>query len=206
MFALKFVGVFALGCAAGFAAGWYLAKDQLEAAYQNDLDEMKEEFNKNKRLTNDEERSPNKEVLLKYRGLIEAAVEEVDEEEAVFHSSEDVVIITSDEYAYDDTFDKVSLIFYAGDNVLADGNDFIFDENEYIPDVVKNNMSHLLSHAVLFIRDGIGAVDYEIILDRKAHSRPMTPQEKRRRTIDRNNAIKEKKNRGRNEKENGADI
>ena len=178
---LKYVFMFAAGVAVGSVATWKYAKETYKKIAEEEIDSMRETFRELKqKLKNEFEdyidgEAPNQEVDTekkteydKYSKIYSSSNEKEKESEVENIMDKKPYVITPEEFDEFDEYEKVSLTYYSGDNVLAESiSDDIIDEED-IDDVVGSDFAtHFGEYEddSVFVRNDKRQIDYEILMD-----------------------------------------
>lgn len=179
--------LFAVGAAIGSLVTWKLVKTKYERIAQEEINSVKETFAKRKPVVNTpksvdigEQVSNSQSEIEKYRALTKVynyADEEDDEEneeEGEPDMSDGPQVISPDEFGQNDSYDIVSLNYYA-DGVLTDDWDNVIDDPEETvgPDI-ENHFGEYEEDTVYVINDEHGAY-YEICRDLRNYSDVVGP-------------------------------
>ena len=180
--------MFAVGAAVGSLVTWKLVKTKYERIAQEEINSVKETFAKRKPVIDipksvdiDEQVSNSQSDLEKYRGFAKAYNmadeednEKDEEEEGEPEMSDGPQIISPDDFGENDSYDIVSLNYYA-DGVLTDDWDNIIDDPEETvgPDIEKH-FGEYEEDTVYVVNDEHGAY-YEICRDLRNYSDVVGP-------------------------------
>lgn len=172
--------MFAVGAAIGSLVTWKLVKTKYERIAQEEINSVKETFAKRKPMTANvnEQVSNSKSDFEKYSNLAKAynmTDEEDDEdEEGEPEMSDGPHVISPDEFGQNDSYDIVSLNYYA-DGVLTDDWDNIIDDPEEMvgPDIESHFGEY--EEDTVYVRNDEHGADYEICRDLRNYSDVVGP-------------------------------
>lgn len=181
------IAMFAIGAAIGSLVTWKLVKTKYERIAQEEINSVKETFAKRKPMTVNVDKPVNvnepvsnsKSDFEKYSSLAKAynMIDEEydeDEEEGEPDMSDGPHVISPDEFGQNDSYDIVSLNYYA-DDVLTDDWDHVIDDPEETvgPDIDKH-FGEYEEDTVYVVNDEHGAY-YEICRDLRNYSDVVGP-------------------------------
>lgn len=189
---MKNVLLFAAGAVIGSVATYFLVKDKFEKQAQEDIDSVKEVFNRRmKEQTNNqeveeiekvkEEVAQYKELASNYSSFSSGSDEEADsmleekyENRNIEVDSPDMIIdepyiITPEEFGALDGYDLISLDYYS-DGILTDDCEEIIENEEEI--VGKDYVEHFGEYEedAVYVRNDRLKADYEILKDLRKYS------------------------------------
>lgn len=155
--------IFAIGAAAGAVASYAFAKRKFLGLAQEEINSVKAVYSKRAAAREKPDLSEYAEVIKKEGYSSEPRNHEEPEKKI---DSKRPYIISPDEFAEDDEYDKISLTLYA-DNVLADEEDDAIDNvDEIVGDDNLKSFGNFEDDSV-FVRNDILKADYEILLDER---------------------------------------
>lgn len=165
--------IFAIGAAAGAVASYVLAKRKFLALAREEINSVKDVYSKRAAAREKPDLSEYAEVIKKegYSGAEHSSTPESQNREKPVKKSDGKrpYVISPDEFAEDDEYDKISLTLYA-DNVLADEDDEVIDDVDKIVGVGNLNSFGAFEDDSVFVRNDILKADYEILLDERKFS------------------------------------
>lgn len=173
--------LFAVGAAIGSLVTWKLVKTKYERIAQEEINSVKETFAKRKPIiSSDGQVSNSQSDFEKYSSLTKTYNKaddedsEENEEEGEPDMSDGPQVISPDEFGQNDSYDIVSLNYYA-DGVLTDDWDNVIDDPEETvgPDI-ENHFGEYEEDTVYVINDEHGAY-YEICRDLRNYSDVVGP-------------------------------
>lgn len=158
---MKSVIIFLLGAAAGAVASYAFTKSKFQKLAQDEINSVKEVYAKRAAARE----KPN---LSEYAEIVnnERYSEQTDGAPAA-RPAKTPYVISPDEFAEDDEYDKVTLYYYA-DDVLADDTGDIVDVSAVGGEESLNEFGAFEDDAV-FVRDDERKVDYEILEDEREY-------------------------------------
>ena len=183
--------IFLAGATVGAATAWLCAKRYYEHIAQEEIDSVKAVFAERKPINADitwsekQEENQHKADIAKlkpdlmnyaaklqeegYTNYTEHSKKKSEEEKDESMDNEPYVI-SPDDYGENDNYTQISLIYYAGDRVLADDNDEIIEDIEGT--VGEDFAEHFGEYEddSVFIRNDRLRCDYEILRDNRAFS------------------------------------
>lgn len=183
--------IFLAGATVGAATAWLCAKRYYEHIAQEEIDSVKAVFAERKPINTDitwsekQEENQHKADIAKlkpdlmnyaaklqeegYTNYTEHSKKKTEEEKDESMDNEPYVI-SPDDYGENDNYTQISLIYYAGDRVLADDNDEIIEDIEGT--VGEDFAEHFGEYEddSVFIRNDRLRCDYEILRDNRAFS------------------------------------
>ncbi|MDR0918120.1 MAG: hypothetical protein LBM93_02560 [Oscillospiraceae bacterium] len=166
--------IFAVGVAVGATSAWYFAKRKYEAITQEEIDSVKEVFQRNRK--NPKENEFDK--LVKSYGDILTTCNYVSKKSDIFSVKDEhkkieelllPEMISDDVFGDNDDFETMTLFWYA-DKILADYDNEVIDN---IDDVVgKETLKYLdaCRGDVIYVRNPKLKCDYEICKDKRKFS------------------------------------
>lgn len=175
---LGYFGSFVMGGAIGVFVTWIFVKKKYEKIAEEEIQSVKEAFSKESHIVivkseqearEMSEKAMNKPDIDKYSNILSEnnytryknALNEVkktaQESEIIFPYP-----IEPDEFG-ENGYDRETLIYYEGDNVVADERGKIVDNPDEVVGV--NNLDDFVDRDVMYIRNENTEVDYEIIKD-----------------------------------------
>ena len=179
--------IFAAGAAIGSAVTWKLVKNKYEQIAQEEIDSVKEAFFRREQelITpdNDESMSHAEEVVEEFEtGLkntkppLKEYAETLRKQGYVdytdYEKEEDVdmmkpVVIAPEEFGEDETYDTISLTYFA-DNYLTDDRNLLVDVEKTVG---KESLTHFgeFEDDSVFVRNDELKVYYEILLDERSY-------------------------------------
>lgn len=178
---LMYLAMFAAGAAVGSVATWKYVKDKYEKIAQEEIDSMRDTFRAFKQeLKNNAEESEDSEEFTeeeqveydKYSKLYNGLNEQVKEEEEEIDMDKKPYVISPEEFDEIEEYEKVSLTYYSGDNVLAESISDEMIEEEDIEDIVGSDFaSHFGEYEddSVFVRNDKRCIDYEILMDERCY-------------------------------------
>lgn len=163
--------IFAIGAAVGAVASYAFAKRKFLALAQEEIASVKETYSKRATAREKPDLSEYAEVI-KNEGYSAAQEPREHEKTNKKHKTEKVrppYVISPDEFAEDDEFDKIDLTLYA-DGVLTDEDDEVIDDANEI--VGKDNLKSfgVFEEDCVFVRNERLKADYEVLLDVRKYS------------------------------------
>lgn len=180
------IALFAVGAAIGSLVTWKLVKTKYERIAQEEINSVKETFAKRKPVINtsksvdvDEQVSNSPVDFEKYRGLakvynISDEEDEENEEEGEPDMSDGPQIISPDEFAQNDSYDIVSLNYYADGVLTDDWDNIIEDPEETVGPDIESHFGEYKEDTVYVVNDEHGAY-YEICRDLRNYSDVVGP-------------------------------
>lgn len=180
------IAMFAIGAAIGSLVTWKLVKTKYERIAQEEINSVKETFAKRKPMINtsksvdiDEQVSNSKSEIEKYRGLAKAynyadEEDEENDEEGEPDMSDGPQIISPDEFAQNDSYDIVSLNYYADGVLTDDWDNIIEDPEETVGPDIESHFGEYEEDTVYVVNDEHGAY-YEICRDLRNYSDVVGP-------------------------------
>lgn len=163
--------IFAAGAALGSIATWALVKDKYERIAQEEIDSVKEYFRKAKEPieTDDENDDISNEVnrdVVDYSKLAVNLGYSDKQEKGGEDMTDRPYVISPEEFGEYEDYGAVSLTYYA-DKVLADEDDEIVDDIDYI--IGEDSLNHFGEYEddSVFVRNDRLECDYEILLDER---------------------------------------
>ena len=173
--------MFAVGAAIGSLVTWKLIKTKYERIAQAEINSVKETFAKRKSMTTvDEHTEQPQPDFDKYTSLVKSYnnfdEEDDEDEEGEPEMSVGPQVISPDEFGQNDSYDIVSLNYYA-DGVLTDDWDIIIeDPDETVGPDIESHFGEYEEDAVYVINDEHGAY-YEICRDLRNYSDVVGPSD-----------------------------
>lgn len=163
---IKGIFIFVLGTAVGAAASYFLTKRVCYERKQEEIESVKEAFSKRAAAREKPDLSEFKEVIKSegYSSVIESAEKRIDEGAPY--------VISPNEFAIDEDYDKISLTYFA-DGVLADDENNVVDFSIVGGEGYHNEFLELKEDAV-YIRNEDKQADYEILADERTFSEVMS--------------------------------
>lgn len=157
--------IFAIGAAAGAVASYAFAKRKFLGLAQEEISSVKEVYSKRAAAREKPDLSEYAKVIKNEGYSSEAQDSEAAPEKP---KGKAPYVISPDEFAQDDEYDKISLTLYA-DNVLADENDEMIDNVDEV--VGKDNLKSFgaFEDDSVFVRNVILKTDYEILRDERPY-------------------------------------
>lgn len=176
--------LFAVGAAIGSLVTWKLVKTKYERIAQEEINSVKETFAKRKPVMNTPKPTDTQEHVgnsqpdfEKYTNLAKAynyADEEDEEEEGEPDMSDGPQVISPDEFGQNDSYDIVSLNYYA-DGILTDDWDNVIDDpDETVGPDIEKHFGEYEEDTVYVMNDEHGAY-YEICRDLRNYSDVVGP-------------------------------
>lgn len=157
--------IFAMGAAAGAAASYAFAKRKFLRLAQEEINSVKEVYSKRAAAMEKPDLSEYAKVI-KNEGY---SSESADREEPVKKPTDKrPYVISPDEFAEDDDYDKISLTLYA-DGVLADDNDEMIDNVDELVGKDSLNSFGAFEDNSVFVRNDTLKADYEILRDERPY-------------------------------------
>lgn len=146
------------------------ANDQIEECrhgYNSKLYELSQQNRNKPPLTTVAE--PKKE---KQDDIVEDYAEDDDPEEPVIAEvGPDISLIDDDEFAYNNRYDKQTVIIYADGTLARDDNDDVIDVSKTIgPDAYERALHDPDPDEAVYVRNETEGMDYEIILSNKTYT------------------------------------
>lgn len=173
--------MFAVGAAIGSLVTWKLVKTKYERIAQEEINSVKETFAKRKPKTEVTEKIDNSRAdfdkyssLAKPYGFGEEDENDDENEEGEPEMSDGPHVISPDEFGQNDSYDIVSLNYYA-DGVLTDDWDNIIEDPEETvgPDIEKHFGEY--EEDTVYVRNDEHGADYEICRDLRNYSDVVGP-------------------------------
>ena len=180
------IAMFAIGAAIGSLVTWKLVKTKYERIAQEEINSVKETFAKRKPVINtpksvdiDKQVSNSPVDFEKYRGLAKSynyadEEDEENEEEGEPDMSDGPQIISPDEFAQNDSYDIVSLNYYADGVLTDDWDNIIEDPEETVGPDIESHFGEYEEDTVYVVNDEHGAY-YEICRDLRNYSDVVGP-------------------------------
>lgn len=179
---LTYFAMFATGAAIGSVVTWRYLKDKYAKIAQEEIDSMKEILRERQNeVDEDDENSyfeyedgadeERKNAYEKYSSMYTDAVEQIEKENET-NMGKKPYVISPEEFDELEEYDKVSLTYYSGDNVLADSfSDEVFEEDEIDEAVGSDFASHFGEYEddSVFVRNESRYIDYEILMDERSY-------------------------------------
>lgn len=149
--------IFVLGAAVGAAASYAFAKKRFTALAQEEINSVKEVYSKR-------QAAREKPDLSKFAEIVKS--EGYSSDSAEKSKGKRPHVISPDEFAEDDEYEKISLTLYA-DGVLTDDNDDIIKDVDRIVGEENLNSFGAFEEDSVFVRNEALKADYEILLDER---------------------------------------
>ena len=179
--------MFAVGAAIGSLVTWKLVKTKYERIAQAEINSVKETFAKRKPMmdtpkpVNTQEQVGNSQSdfekytsLAKSYNYADEEDEEDEEEEGEPDMSDGPQVISPDEFAQNDSYDIVSLNYYADGVLTDDWDNIIEDPEETVGADIEKHFGEYEEDTVYVINDEHGAY-YEICRDLRNYSDVVGP-------------------------------
>lgn len=185
-----FIG-FIFGIAIGSLATWQYVKKKYEQIAQDEINSVKEVFNKKKNNENEvpkdievtsqakAEKAKEKPDIIKYAEVLSkngyteySNIEKnkkKEETKVSNNGNSSPYIISPEEFGDNDEYDKISLTYYA-DKILADDNDELVEDIEKV--VGSDSLNHFgeFEDDAVYVRNDNLKCDYEILIDHRNYS------------------------------------
>lgn len=163
--------MFLAGATVGAAATWLCLKRYYEQIAQEEIDSVKAAFAERKPVNTNIAKSEksNEKQEEGYTNYTEHSKKNTEEKKDEPMPNEPYVI-SPDDYGENDNYTQISLVYYAGDGVLAD------DEDEVVEDIEDTVGEDFAEHFgeyeddSVFIRNDRLRCDYEILRDNRSFS------------------------------------
>lgn len=167
--------MFLTGAACGAAIAWHYAKKKYEQIAQEEIDSVKEAFQKREAdadTVQKEQRAvnlqkiPEKPDISEYASILH---NHGYSEEVVSKLGSDPYVISPEEFGAIDDYEQISLSYYA-DQILADENDELVEDIENVVGV--ESLTHFGEYEddSVFVRNDRLRCDYEILMDTRNYS------------------------------------
>lgn len=161
--------IFAIGAAAGAVASYAFAKRKFLRLAQEEINSVKEVYSKRAAAREKPDLSEYAKVV-KNEGYVSETQNR--EEPAKKSNDKRPYVISPDEFAEDDEYDKISLTLYA-DGVLADEEDDPIDDVDEIVGGVNLTSFGAFEDDCVFVRNETRKADYEILRDERKFAEVM---------------------------------
>lgn len=178
------ITLFAVGAAIGSLVTWKLVKTKYERIAQEEINSVKETFAKRKPVMNTPKPADTQEQVgnsqpdfEKYTSLTKAynyVDEEDEEEEGEPDMSDGPQVISPDEFGQNDSYDIVSLNYYADGVLTDDWDNVIEDPDETVGPDIEKHFGEYEEDTVYVMNDEHGAY-YEICRDLRSYSDVVGP-------------------------------
>ena len=173
---LIYFAMFATGAAIGSVATWQYLKDKYAKIAQEEIDSMKEMFKERQEATQDDtDEDFTEEDRVEYDKYSKMYSGENDnhlEEEEDIDMDNKPYVISPEEFDEVEEYEKISLTYYSGDNVLAESiSDEIIEEDEIEEAVGSDFATHFGEYEddSVFVRNDKRQIDYEILMDERRY-------------------------------------
>lgn len=177
--------IFAIGAAIGSLVTWKLVKTKYERIAQEEINSVKETFAKRKPMVDTaktvdvaEKTTDTKAEFEKYSGIAKLYIsgndDNEDEEEGEPDMSDGPQVISPDEFAQNDSYDIVSLNYYADGVLTDDWDNVIEDPEETVGPDIESHFGEYEEDTVYVVNDEHGAY-YEICRDLRNYSDVVGP-------------------------------
>lgn len=172
---LSYIFMFSLGAAVGSAVAWRMLKTKYEQIAQEEIDSVKEVFQKRQSELEKAHKSVEAEETVSEE--IKEAYEEIardyntiSTERAKERKEESVkkkpYVISPDEFGMLDEYDDITLTYYADGVLIDDGGEVIKNIDEVVG---KESLKHFGDYAgdedSVYVRNDAKKTDYEILRD-----------------------------------------
>ncbi len=173
------VAAFVIGAAAGSAVTWVYAKNKYEALIQEEIDSVKEHFQKmeQERKEEDNREEEANGYVKKDAGVVDymKKIEEKKYGDALGGKEAETVnkpyVISPDEFGEKDEYEQISLTYYS-DGVLADEDDEIVEDADSV--IGEDSLERFGEYEEdsVFVRNDRLKCDYEILKDQRNYPGP----------------------------------
>lgn len=169
---------FVVGAAVGATVAVFAVKRKYEKYANDQIEECRHGYNR--KLADLSQQNRNKPPLATVvepddtsrGGTIEDYTEEDDPEEPVIAEvGPDISLIDDNEFAYNNRYDKQTVIIYADGTLARDDNDDVIDVSKTIgPDAYERALHDPDPDEAVYVRNETEETDYEIILSNKTYT------------------------------------
>lgn len=170
---------FIAGAAVGATVAVFAVKRKYEMYANEQIEECRHGYNQ--KLANLSQQNRNKPPLTTIAEtsnksdvseVVEDYANEDDPEEPVIAEvGPDISLIDDDEFAYNNRYDKQTVIIYADGTLARDDNDDVIDVSKTIgPDAYEKALHNPDPDEAVYVRNETEEMDYEIILSNKTYT------------------------------------
>lgn len=169
---------FIAGAAVGATVAVFAVKRKYEKYANDQIEECRHGYNyKLYELSQQNRNKPPLETVAepekaKQDDIVEDYAEDDDPEEAVIAEvGPDISLIDDNEFAYNNRYDKQTVIIYADGTLARDDNDDVIDVSKTIgPDAYEKALHNPDPDEAVYVRNETEEMDYEIILSNKTYT------------------------------------